>query len=74
MNLSLNDEYTTKLSDKLGYKHDVLGNGKEKLVEPVEMAGPNYRDTVLVVAKGAKPTKLQKRFAFHDQEIQNKMK
>lgn len=73
MNLPLNDEYTTKISDQLGYRHDALGNTKEKLVEPIELAGPNYRDYILVMATGTKPAKVKKKFAYEDEEIKAKM-
>lgn len=73
MNLPLNDEYTTKISDQLGYRHDALGNAKEKLVEPIELAGPNYRDYILVMATGTKPAKVKKKFAYEDEEIKAKM-
>lgn len=73
MNLPLNDEYTTKISDQLGYRHDTLGNTKEKLVEPIELAGPNYRDYILVMATGTKPAKVKKKFAYEDEEIKAKM-
>lgn len=73
MNLPLNDEYTTKISDQLGHRHDALGNTKEKLVEPIELAGPDYRDYILVMATGTKPAKVKKRFAYEDEEIMAKM-
>jgi type IV secretion system protein VirD4 len=73
MNLPLNEEITTKISDQLGYRHDALGNTKEKLVEPIELAGPNYRDYILVLATGTKPAKVKKKFAYQDAEIMSKM-
>jgi type IV secretion system protein VirD4 len=73
MNLPLNDEFTTKISDQLGYRHDALGNTKEKLVEPIELAGPDYRDYILVLASGTKPAKVKKKFAYEDVEIKAKM-
>ncbi len=73
MNLPLNDELTTKISDQLGYRHDALGNSKEKLVEPLELAGPNYRDLILVLATNTKPAKVRKRFAYQDAELKARM-
>ncbi len=73
MNLPLGDEFTTKISDQLGYRHDALGNTKEKLVEPIELAGPNYRDYILVLATGTKPAKVKKKFAYEDTELMAKI-
>jgi len=73
MNVPLNDELATKLSDQLGYRQDNLGNAKEKLVEPLELAGPKYRDTILVLATNTKPARVQKRFAYEDQELKKRM-
>jgi type IV secretion system protein VirD4 len=55
MNVPLNDELATKLSDQLGYRNDALGN------------------TILVLATNTKPTKVQKRFAYEDQELKSRM-
>ncbi len=74
MNLPLNDEFTTKISDQLGYRHDRLVNTKEKLVEPVELAGPNYRNYIIVLATGTKPVKIKKKFAYEDADYLSKMK
>ncbi len=73
MNLPLSDEFTTKLSDQLGYRHDALSNTKEKLVEPVELSGPNYENLIIVMATGTKPAKLKKKFAYQDKSIQDKI-
>lgn len=73
MNLPLNDDYTTKISDQLGYRHDALGNLKEKLAEPIELAGPNYKDYIIIMASGTKPLKVRKKFAYEDDEIRAKM-
>jgi type IV secretion system protein VirD4 len=74
MNLQLNDEFTTKLSDQLGYRHDALNNSKEKLVEPATLAGPDYRDLILVFGTGTKPLKLKKKFAYQDDTLKHKIK
>lgn len=73
MNLPLNDEFTTKISDQLGYRNDALSSTKEKLVEPIELAGPNYRDLVLVLATNTKPAKVRKKFAYQDAELMARM-
>ena len=73
MNLPLNDELTTKISDQLGFREGPLDTSKQKLVEPLELAGPNYRDLILVLATNTKPAKVRKKFAFEDEEIKMKL-
>lgn len=73
MNLPLNDELTTKISDQLGYREGPLDASKQKLVEPLELAGPNYRDLILVLATNTKPAKVRKRFAYQDNELIEKL-
>lgn len=64
MNVPLNDELATKLSDQLGFRDGPLDATRQKLVEPLELAGPAYKDTVLVLASNTKPAKVQKRFHY----------
>ena len=73
MNLPLNDELTTKISDQLGYREGPLDTSKQKLVEPLELAGPNYRDIILVLATNTKPAKVRKKFAYEDSELIDRM-
>jgi len=73
MNIPLNDEFTTKLSDQLGYREGPLDATRQKLVEPLELAGPNYRDTILVLASNTKPAKVKKKFAYEDKGFSAKM-
>lgn len=73
MNLPINDELTTKISDQLGYREGPLDASKQKLVEPIELAGPNYRDLILVLATNTKPAKVRKKFAYEDEEINVKL-
>ena len=71
--MPLNDEFTTRLSDQLGYRHDALGNDKEKLVSPLELAGPKYQDLILVLATGTKPARVKKKFAYQDTVLLERM-
>jgi type IV secretion system protein VirD4 len=73
MNFPLNDELTTKISDQLGYREGPLDATKQKLVEPLELAGPKYKDVILVLGSGTKPAKVKKRFAYDDPELVEKM-
>ncbi|MEO7413600.1 MAG: hypothetical protein ABIZ81_09600 [Opitutaceae bacterium] len=73
MNLPLNDEFTQKLSDMLGYRDGPLDNARIKLVEPIELAGPAFNQVVLVLATNTKPAKVTKAFAYRDPELVKKM-
>lgn len=73
MNVPLNDELATKLSDQLGYREGPLDSSRQKLVEPLELAGPEYRDIALVLATNTKPAKVRKAFAWQDEELKSRM-
>ena len=73
MNVPLNDELAQKLSDQLGYREGPLDASRTKLLEPLELAGPGYRDLALVLATNTKPAKVRKAFAFHDPALIAKM-
>jgi hypothetical protein len=51
----------------------VLDNSRQKIVEAPVLAGPDYKDFVLVMASGYKPFRLKKHFAYQDQAIKARM-
>ena len=61
------------MDEQLGYRDGPLDASRTKLVEPLELAGPNYRDVALVVATNTKPAKVRKAFAHRDKEFQSRM-
>lgn len=73
MNLPLTDEFTTKISNMLGHKHNSLSNKDEPLVSPRDLAGDEYKESILVLATGTKPARLKKKFAYQDPELLRKM-
>lgn len=73
MNVPLNDELAQKLSDQLGYREGPLDASRTKLVEPIELAGPHYKDLILVLATNTKPARVRKAFAYQDPDLQTKM-
>lgn len=73
MNVPLNDELAQKLSDMLGYREGPLDASRTKLVEPLELAGPNYRDIALVLATNTKPAKVRKVFAWQAPTLKARM-
>lgn len=74
MNIPLNDELASKISNQLGYKESPFDNSRHKMVEPLELAGPEYKDIALILASNSKPAKVKKSFAWQDEELKEKMK
>jgi type IV secretion system protein VirD4 len=73
MNVPLNDDLAQKLSDQLGFKDGPFDSTRTKLVEPLELAGPEYKDVALVIATSSKPAKIVKSFAAGNREFKRRM-
>jgi type IV secretion system protein VirD4 len=66
MNPSLHDETAQKVSDDIGFQESVIDGTRVKVVEPNVLAGPEYKDLVIVMAANARAARLQKYFAYAD--------
>lgn len=53
-----------RLSDQLGERESILDGKKVPLVTPQELNGPEWRNSMLVLADGEKPLRLEKQFAY----------
>jgi type IV secretion system protein VirD4 len=73
MNPSLHDETAQKISDDIGFQESVLDSTRQKIVEPAVLAGPEYKDYVIVMAAGTKPFRVKKHFAWQDSELSGRM-
>jgi type IV secretion system protein VirD4 len=73
MNPSAHDGTAEKVSDELGYRNSALDGSRQKIVEPTDLAGPEYRDCQIVIAASSKPAKVKKAFAWQDAEISARM-
>jgi type IV secretion system protein VirD4 len=73
MNPSLQDETAQRLSDQIGMQESVLDNTRQKIVEAPVLAGPEYKDYVIVMPTGFKPFRLKKNFAYADPVIKARM-
>lgn len=73
MNPSLHDGTAQRISDELGFQEGVLDGSRQKIVEPPVLAGPDYKDFVIVMASGFGPFRLRKAFAYQDQAIASRM-
>ncbi len=69
MNPSLHDGTAQKLSDDIGLQEGVLDSQRQKIVEAPDLAGPDYKDHVIVMASGFKPFRLRKNFVFQNPEL-----
>jgi type IV secretion system protein VirD4 len=74
MNLSLHDETAQKISDDIGFQEGVLDNVRQKIVEAPVLAGPDYKDYVIVMASGFKPFRVRKSFAYQDTRFKSRMR
>jgi type IV secretion system protein VirD4 len=73
MNPSLHDGTAQKLSDEIGMQESVLDNSRQKIVEAPVLAGPEYKDFLIVMASGFKPFRLRKSFAWQDKTMSARM-
>jgi type IV secretion system protein VirD4 len=73
MNPSLHDETAQKISDDIGMQEGVLDNTRQKIVEAPVLAGPEYKDYVIVMASGFRPFRVRKSFAYADAAIRSRM-
>jgi type IV secretion system protein VirD4 len=73
MNPSLHDGTAQKISEDIGFQESVLDNSRQKIVEPPTLAGPEYKDFVIIMASGFTPFRLRKSFAYQDPTIAARM-
>jgi type IV secretion system protein VirD4 len=73
MNPSLHDETAKKVSDDIGFHDSVIDGTRVKVVEPNVLAGPDYKDLVIVMAANARAARLKKFFAYADEALNARM-
>lgn len=73
MNPSLHDETAKKISEDIGMQEGVMDRSRQAVVEPAVLAGPEFRDNVIVMASGCKPLRLKKHFAWQDEALSARM-
>jgi type IV secretion system protein VirD4 len=67
------DGLADRISDELGHTESINDNSRRKLVEAVELAGPQYADLQIVLSNGGKPATVTKDFAYLNQELNERM-
>jgi type IV secretion system protein VirD4 len=73
MNPSLHDETAQKVSDDIGLRNSIIDGTRVKIVEPNVLAGPDYKDLVIVMAANARAARLRKYFAYEDEALMARM-
>lgn len=73
MNPSLQDGTAQKLSEDIGMQDSVLDGTRSRIVEPNVLAGAEYKDYVIVMAAGTRPTRVRKHYAYKDEELKARM-
>ena len=73
MNPSLYDETAQKLSDDMGFRESIIDGTRVKRVEPQVLAGPEFKDAIIVMASNAAPSRVGKHFAHADPEMISRM-
>ena len=73
MNPSAHDGTAKNLSEELGYTESVIDGTRQLMVEPTELAGPNYVNKVITLAGGSYPARLDKLFAYKTPELRERM-
>lgn len=74
MNPGMQDGLAQKLSDQLGFRDSVLDGSRQKVVEPTVLAGPEFKDRIIVMASSATPGVLTKRPVFGEPTLEPRSK
>ena len=73
MNPSLHDETAQKLAEDIGYNESIVDGSRNLIVESGELAGPAFKDYVIVMASGSKPARVGKNYAYQDPAVMARM-
>jgi type IV secretion system protein VirD4 len=73
MNPSLHDRTAQKVSDDIGFQESVIDGTRVKVVEANVLAGPDYKDLVIVMAANARAARLRKYFAYADDGLKARL-
>ena len=63
------DGTTEYLSQSLGTRESILDGQTVRMVEPGELAGPEFLDQMIVMGQGIRPVKLAKQWAWKNPEM-----
>jgi type IV secretion system protein VirD4 len=76
MNCALQDGTAKMVAEQIGYRSGEHHGGKDShaktdklVVEPPELAGPDYRELQIVLGVGSKPARVRKMYAWQDPKL-----
>jgi type IV secretion system protein VirD4 len=73
MNPSAHDGTAKRLSEELGYVESIIDGSRRLMIEPTELAGPEYKDYQVVLGTNEKPLKLKKIYAHSVPVLKERM-
>jgi type IV secretion system protein VirD4 len=73
MNPGMQDGLAQDLSDQLGFRDSLLDGTRVKIAEPTVLAGPDFKDRIIVMATGATPGTVEKRQAHQNETFAARM-
>ena len=73
MNPQLQDGLAQRLSEDLGYVESALDGKRKAIYEPSDLAGPEFKDKQIVFGFNTLPAIAQKRFAYADPILAERM-
>lgn len=69
MNPSSSDGTAEHLTKILGQVESIVDGSRRQLVEISDLTGPDYKDKTLILSAGSKPLKVQKVFAYQNDNL-----
>lgn len=73
MNPSGADGLAEKLSEEIGNIDSLADGTRKRMVEAADLAGPAFRDHMVVFGLNARPAKVRKDFAWKDEKLKSRM-
>lgn len=73
MNPSGHDGTAERVSKELGSFDSPLDGSTQKIAEPQDLAGPDYKNVQIVLPSGGKPIKVRKAFAYETEPYRSRM-
>ena len=73
MNPGMQDDLAQDISEQFGFRESVVDGTRVKVVEPTTLAGPDFKDKVIVMATSATPGVLEKRPAYANETLAARM-
>lgn len=73
MNPTGADGLAERLSEEIGYTDSLVDGQRRRVVEAAELAGPAFREQMVVFGLGSRPARIRKDFAWKDEILHDRM-